>query len=117
MNGYTKGFSTLFRNCTGLMSAPKIKNRPGSVDYYEEMFWGCTSLSEVHVYFDSCFMANTDWITSEFSNWLPSLQYNKGTIYIHSDALLSTLLDTSLSGEAIKMIPPDWEYKYVNDNI
>lgn len=43
------GCSSMFRNCTSLIKAPKLPNTNLSPDCYESMFYGCTSLEEAPV--------------------------------------------------------------------
>ena len=103
---YTQGVQRLFQNCINLENAPKINTSPASIDYYQEIFWGCTSLKSINLYFDTCY--NDDgFFTQQFYNWLPN---HKGTIYIHNSALFEQITNDSKALNALN--PYNWEIIY-----
>lgn len=55
MKSFTPGYEGLFKNCTGMYSAPALISKPESNFYYAEMFMNCYSLEKIHLLFDSVF--------------------------------------------------------------
>jgi hypothetical protein len=55
MKSFVSGYQGLFKNCTGMLSAPPLIASPESNYYYAEMFMNCYSLGEIDLLFDSVF--------------------------------------------------------------
>lgn len=65
-------YNSMFRDCTGLTSAPELPATTLASRCYASMFYGCTDLSLIKVHF-------TAW-GSQTTNWVPRVA-STGTFY------------------------------------